>query len=84
AAVSLQQKEFHMLEALSALPEESREALRMRYLEHLPSKEIAQRLGKTDGAVRVMLTRSLQKLQEILAQNSDFQTLVAQQRKKEA
>ncbi|REJ93477.1 MAG: RNA polymerase subunit sigma [Planctomycetota bacterium] len=84
AAVSRQQKEFHMLEALSALPEESREALRMRYMEHLPSKEIAQRLGKTDGAVRVMVTRSLQKLQDILAQNSDFQTLVAQQRKKEA
>ena len=38
----------------------------MRYVENLPSKEIAQRLGKTDGAVRVMLTRSLSKLQELL------------------
>jgi DNA-directed RNA polymerase specialized sigma24 family protein len=32
----------------------------------LPSKEIAQKLGKTDGAVRVMLSRSLGKLQELL------------------
>jgi RNA polymerase sigma-70 factor (ECF subfamily) len=80
AAYSRQQKEFHMLEALESLPEDSREALRMRYVEGLPSKEIAERLGRTDGAVRVLLTRSLQKLQEILSRNSDFQTLVAQQK----
>jgi len=32
----------------------------------LPSKEIAEKLGKSDAAVRVMLTRSLKKLQEML------------------
>jgi len=32
----------------------------------LPSKEIAQRLGKSDGSIRVMLTRSLARLQELL------------------
>ena len=42
--------------------------LRLRYLEGLPSKEIADRLGKSDGAVRVMLTRSLDKLQKLLAE----------------
>jgi RNA polymerase sigma-70 factor (ECF subfamily) len=77
-ALSRQQKEFHMLEALRSLPEEAREALSLRYLEGLPSKEIAERLGKSDGAVRVLLTRSLQKLQEVLGKNTDFQTLLAQ------
>lgn len=77
--LSRQQKEFHMLQALQSLPEDAREALRMRYVEGLPSKEIAQTLGRTDGAVRVLLTRSLQKLQDILSHNSDFQTLVARQ-----
>ena len=48
-----------MYAGLAELPEEQREALRLRYLEGLPSKEIAARLGKTDGAVRVMLTRAL-------------------------
>lgn len=76
-AFSRQQKEFHMLEALASLPEDAREALRLRYLEGLPSKEIAERLGKTDGATRVLLTRSLNKLQEILGRNSDFQSLLA-------
>lgn len=80
AAYSRQQKEFHMLHALAELPEDNREALRMRYVEGLPSKEIAERLGRTDGAVRVLLTRSLQKLQEVLSRNSDFQTLVARQK----
>jgi RNA polymerase sigma-70 factor (ECF subfamily) len=77
--LSRQQKEFHMLQALESLPEDAREALRMRYVEGLPSKEIAQKLGRTDGAVRVLLTRSLQKLQEILSHNGDFQTLIARQ-----
>ncbi len=53
-------------QALATLPEEQREALRLRYVEGLPSKEIAKRLGKTDGAIRVMLTRSLDRLQALL------------------
>lgn len=80
-AMSRKQKEFHMLQALESLPEEARQAIQLRYVEGLPSKEIAERIGKSDGAVRVLLTRSLQKLQEILSHNDDFQTLMAQQRK---
>ena len=64
-AFSRNQKEIRLLAALEKLPAEHREALRLRYLEDMPSKQIAERLGKTDGAVRVMLTRSLAKLQEI-------------------
>ena len=65
-AFSRDQKEFQLQEALATLPEESREALRLRYVEGLATKEIAERLGKTDGAVRVLLTRSLNKLQELM------------------
>ena len=59
-----------MFAALDQLPEDHREALRLRYLEGLPSKEIAQRLKKSDGAIRVMLTRSLAKLQTLLGDES--------------
>lgn len=79
-ALSRRQKEYHMLQAIESLSEDAREAVRLRYVEGLPSREIAGRLGKSDGAVRVLLTRSLQKLQEILSRNDDFQTLVAQGR----
>ena len=69
-AFSREQREYRLWSAFEQLPEESREALRMRYVESLPSKEIASRLGKSDGAVRVMLTRSLKKLEAILDQAS--------------
>ncbi len=70
-AFSRDQRELKLLEALAALPEEQRDALRMRYVDGLPSKEIAARLGKSDGAVRVMLTRSLGKLQELLGPEAE-------------
>ncbi len=65
-AFSRDQRQMKLLAALEKLPEDHREALRLRYLENLPSKDIAEKLGKSDGAVRVMLTRSLAKLQQIL------------------
>ena len=68
-----------LLEALDQLQEEAQEALKMRYVENLPSKEIAQRLGKTDGATRVLFTRPLDRLQKILSQNSLFLSLQQQQ-----
>jgi RNA polymerase sigma-70 factor, ECF subfamily len=80
-AFSRKQKEFHMLAALDQLPADARDALRLRYIEGLPSKEIAEQLGKTDGATRVLLSRSLNKLHELLAQNDEFQTLVAAARR---
>jgi RNA polymerase sigma-70 factor, ECF subfamily len=65
-ALSRKGHEIKLFEALASLPEDQREALRLRYVENLPSKEIATRLGKTDGAVRVMLTRALSRMQQIL------------------
>ncbi len=65
-AFSRDQKEFQLQEVLATLPEESRDALRLRYVDGLPTKEIAERLGKSDGAVRVLLTRSLSKLQSLM------------------
>lgn len=69
-AFSRDQREIRLLTALEKLPEEQRMALKMRYLEQLPSKTIAEKLGKSDGSVRVMLTRSLAKLQELLAEGA--------------
>jgi RNA polymerase sigma-70 factor (ECF subfamily) len=65
-AFSRDQRETQLLTAMRTLPSEAQEALRLRYVEGLPSKEIAERLQKTDGAVRVLLTRSLKKLGDLL------------------
>ena len=76
-AFSRNQKELKLIVALESLPEEARTALQMRYVQNLPSKEIAEKLGKTDGATRVLLTRSLNRLQQILSNDSDFQSLLS-------
>jgi RNA polymerase sigma-70 factor (subfamily 1) len=65
-ALSRKGREARLYEALATLPEDQREALRLRYIENRATKEIADLLGKSDGAVRVMLTRSLDRLQRIL------------------
>ncbi|MDZ4820852.1 MAG: sigma-70 family RNA polymerase sigma factor [Planctomycetota bacterium] len=70
-AFSRDQKQIRLMTAMEALPEDQREALRLRYVEGLPSKDIAERLGKSDGSVRVMLTRALSKLQQILGVRID-------------
>ena len=59
-------KESRLRHAMLDLNDEQREALRLRYVEGLPSKEIADRMGKTDGAIRVMLVRSVRRLQDIM------------------
>ena len=59
AAFSRNEREYRLLTALDQLPEDGRQALRMRYVQGMPSKEIAEQMGKTDGAVRVALARTL-------------------------
>jgi len=63
-ALSRDAKEYHLRQAIESLPQEQREAIRMRFVEGLATKEIAERLGKSDVSVRVMLSRTVQKLQE--------------------
>lgn len=63
---SRNQKEIRLLEALAQLQPDYRQAIELRYGQNLGSKEIAAKLGKSDGAVRVMLTRALAALREKL------------------
>jgi RNA polymerase sigma-70 factor (ECF subfamily) len=66
-AFSRDQRGLRLQAAVLTLPDEQREALRLRYVEGLSTKEVAERLGKSDGAIRVLLSRTLTKLQEVLA-----------------
>jgi RNA polymerase sigma-70 factor, ECF subfamily len=65
-AVVRNERQRRLQEAVGALPVEHREALRLRYVEGLATKEVARRLGKTDVATRVLLTRLVQRLQTLL------------------
>ena len=66
AAFSRNAKEARMFEAIQSLKEDQQIAIRMKYLEDRPSKEIAEAIGKSDAATRVLLSRTMKQLQELL------------------
>ena len=51
---------------LAKLSPDTQTILRQRYVEGLTTREIANALGKTDGAVRVLISRTLHELQDAL------------------
>jgi RNA polymerase sigma-70 factor (ECF subfamily) len=53
--------------ALARLPNDYREVLILRHLEGLDFPAVAERMGRSAGAVRVLWTRALKKLREELA-----------------
>ena len=65
-ALSRDAREHRLATAVAALPAEQRDVIRMRYVEGLATKQIAERLGRSDVAVRVMLSRTVQKLQQLV------------------
>lgn len=60
--------------ALEELKEEYREALRLRYIDGLPVAEVAERLGKTEGAIHMLCHRGLRVLEESLGSVSNYLT----------
>jgi RNA polymerase sigma-70 factor, ECF subfamily len=56
-----------ILEAVTRLPDDRREALIMRFALDMDNREIARALGKTDGATKVLIHRALKQLGEVVA-----------------
>jgi RNA polymerase sigma-70 factor (ECF subfamily) len=54
-------------DALASLPAPQVEAIRLRVIDELPYAEVARRLGCSEGAARVRVTRGLCRLAEVLA-----------------
>ena len=61
-----EERRRRLREAVASLPDEHREVLRLRYGEGLSAKEVARRLDMTDVATRVLLSRLVRRLQELL------------------
>jgi RNA polymerase sigma-70 factor, ECF subfamily len=49
----------HVADALARLPEDYRTVLLLRVFEELPAEEVAQRMGRSAGAVRMLQMRAL-------------------------
>ena len=65
--VWLEQLRGRVAAALSELPEKQRRAVVLRYFKDLDSGQIAEALGVSPGNARVILSRGLDRLEELLA-----------------
>jgi RNA polymerase sigma-70 factor (ECF subfamily) len=66
AALSRDVRMMRMQQAIEGMSDEQKTAIRLRYAEGMPTKEIAEKLGKTDVATRVLLSRSMRQLEKEL------------------
>jgi RNA polymerase sigma-70 factor (ECF subfamily) len=57
-------------DALAELPPDYREVFLLRAVEHVPLAEIATRMGRSSGAVRMLWVRVLERLNRMLEENS--------------
>jgi RNA polymerase sigma-70 factor (ECF subfamily) len=55
-----------VIEELTNLPDDRREALVMRFALGMDNREIARALGRTDGATKVLIHRAIKQLEERL------------------
>ena len=56
-----------LADALAELRPEYCEVIRLRHLEGLPFAQVAERLNRTDGAVRMLWLRAIEQLRRQLA-----------------
>ena len=66
-AVVEEREEVHeVLEGVSNLPDDRREALIMRFALGMDNREIAQTMGRTEGATKVLIHRAIKQLEQDL------------------
>jgi RNA polymerase sigma-70 factor, ECF subfamily len=53
-----------LADCIAILPTEYREVIVLRHIQGMPFKDIADKLGKTSGAIRMMWLRAVEKLRE--------------------
>ncbi|HZW34490.1 MAG TPA: sigma-70 family RNA polymerase sigma factor [Isosphaeraceae bacterium] len=58
-----------LADALEKLPADYREVFVLRNIEHMPFNEIAVRMGRSSGATRVLWTRAMRRLGQLLEEN---------------
>jgi RNA polymerase sigma-70 factor, ECF subfamily len=62
--VEVRQELKDVLEGVSNLPDDRREALIMRFALGMDNREIARALGRTEGATKVLIHRAIRQLEE--------------------
>jgi RNA polymerase sigma-70 factor (ECF subfamily) len=58
-------------QALDTLPDDYQEVIRLRVILKMPTVDVAQWLGRSEGAVRVLLYRALRRLRNVIRRMSE-------------
>lgn len=64
------EREFELANAIAQLNEDYQEVIQLRNLQRLPFDEVAERMGRSRGAVQMLWARALKRLQEILNESA--------------
>jgi RNA polymerase sigma-70 factor (ECF subfamily) len=67
-AVVRHERQVHLARALDQLPADYREVIVLRHLEGLSHEQIAARLGRNPGAIRMLWVRALARLRAVMQQ----------------
>ena len=62
--VAQHESAVHLADALARLPEDYQTVLLLRVFEELPAEEVAQRMGRSAGAIRMLQMRALAALRQ--------------------
>lgn len=65
------EQELELANAISQLPEDYQDVIQLRNLQRLPFEDVAERMGRSRGAVQMLWARALKRLQEILGEHPD-------------
>lgn len=65
------EREFELANAIAQLNKDYQEVIQLRNLQRLPFDEVAERMGRSRGAVQMLWARALKQLQEILSQSTN-------------
>ena len=68
------ERELEVARAVAQLPADYQEVIELRNLQRLSFDEVAERLGRSRGAVQMLWMRALRKLEEILKRPSDAES----------
>lgn len=70
-AFSRKQKQIQIHAAIDGLTAEQKTVLHLRFAKGLDTRQIAERVGKTDGATRVLISRSLARIRDCVGQTTN-------------
>jgi len=65
------ERELEVAEAIEQLPEDYRDVIMLRNLQRLPFNDVADRMGRSRGAVQMLWLRALRQLETILSTPRD-------------